>query len=737
MAEYLVKGSITEVSEAVRCHLQSERFDIRWQQESPYLVWGVKGRLPGMQLVMRVRMKPCGEALIVNAHCQHGWLRRVVVLLFAMCLSADLVILAINAEQLLKALGRVMTLLSLFLLVVSRTISPMIVSFGLSPFDIVLIGGFILAFPLLYRTSRFEEWAVADLASIETDLWESLRTRFRLRPRALSEFRTISGKGAINVFVPMFLAAQILLYQVHPLAPLCTLPYCGLLALFVFLAFICHREPALSAQCLCARNVVRTTLLRCQILLLICFGWGLTIGYHLGHQPPRSSTSLPAQPTLKMFGETAVSFGDTTDDPRMRMSLIREDTIFWAQQIARKLPSISNRLGFVSNVFIAITGAVIAVALIVLMRVVVAMAKEIAEFPEYWRQYVGRREPDWVRLSVSGMGSPPVWFKIMIIIIYVFGMLLNIAALLVSLDGISFAITGHTVLCKSIGGFLAWFAVPFLTIGMITGTENASVWITLFRLGLGMFVALPALFYVRLVTGVAIRAINRITSRMRGVFQRNRIPSAVKTFVLNTCVDHALACPRMRVFPSRALQVAIAPSFMGDRCIINVSSAALSRFTEAELKAALAHELGHVRQGLRRLRMLSSLCILGGHPPWLLALMFNLQELEERADQFALQAGAAPQALVGAILKTTDPPLQLARWFHRGLMRLRNHIPGRMHRWMFRAVQWFLIMDRFLFTGELTAFAHPPLRDRMTTILAHKELHQNTLPSSLTQVDPK
>jgi Zn-dependent protease with chaperone function len=100
--------------------------------------------------------------------------------------------------------------------------------------------------------------------------------------------------------------------------------------------------------------------------------------------------------------------------------------------------------------------------------------------------------------------------------------------------------------------------------------------------------------------------------------------------------------------------------------------------------------------------------------------MLDLQELEEQADQFALQAGADPNALIGAILKSSAPTLRLATWIRRLLMLLRHRIPPRIHQGALRAFRWFLILDRFLFTDELSASSHPPLWDRMTTILTWK-----------------
>jgi Zn-dependent protease with chaperone function len=139
--------------------------------------------------------------------------------------------------------------------------------------------------------------------------------------------------------------------------------------------------------------------------------------------------------------------------------------------------------------------------------------------------------------------------------------------------------------------------------------------------------------------------------------------------------------------------------------------------TEAELKAAVAHELGHVRQGTAWLRWLRLISTLGGHPPWFLLLPVDLRSLEEEADQFALRAGADPQALASAVIKAGNlggsiirKGAVLAAW-------LQTRVPDRALRPISSIVRSAAVVDRFLFTDYLVSSPHPAIRDRLAAIL--------------------
>ena len=92
---------------------------------------------------------------------------------------------------------------------------------------------------------------------------------------------------------------------------------------------------------------------------------------------------------------------------------------------------------------------------------------------------------------------------------------------------------------------------------------------------------------------------------------------------------------------------------LGGKSIIELSSGTIELLTQQELRAAIAHELGHIRQGLWKVSALKLLSSLAMFPNYYLTLCLDWAKKEMDADQFALKIIKDTEPLKQALIKMT------------------------------------------------------------------------------------
>jgi Zn-dependent protease with chaperone function len=350
--------------------------------------------------------------------------------------------------------------------------------------------------------------------------------------------------------------------------------------------------------------------------------------------------------------------------------------------------------------------------------------QEVTGIPESWQERVAQNSADWIRLpsAIESRGLRGFSFRMPVILLFILGAVINVLALLAALDLFWILMSDHALLFPQSECLVSWFFVPFLSLGMLKEPADVHGWDLVARIVLLAIVLPPLYVWGRRTLGIGADWFRGIGLAL-GLARRSRtISQELRTTLTELCRNTNLPVPRLRILRRGTVFLCLRTGLVARRPILLISTGALSRLTEPEMKAAIAHELGHANQNLGRFRWLRIASILGGYPPWFLLLLTDLRQLEEDADRFALQAGAEPQYLASAIIKASSvEPSEssgltaiLSRWIDR-------HAPQKMRDPLLKALRSGLVLDRFLFSDDLVASSHPLPRDRIAAIFARAD----------------
>jgi Zn-dependent protease with chaperone function len=207
-------------------------------------------------------------------------------------------------------------------------------------------------------------------------------------------------------------------------------------------------------------------------------------------------------------------------------------------------------------------------------------------------------------------------------------------------------------------------------------------------------------------------------------FSGQQVPENLVLHIKSLCKKYAVKIPKIVKILKKTVCLSILPSYGVGKPIIFISDGAILKLTEAEIKAAIAHEIGHIKQGIWKFYMLRTIAIICGYPPWFLMLLIDLRGIEEDADKFALDVGEEPVALSQAIIKTSVPGYYSGQQMPSTLLVLCDRI--RIIKPVLKACRLVLIIDSFLCTDELIGFSHPTPKDRIATIMAGTKVISDT-----------
>jgi Zn-dependent protease with chaperone function len=257
---------------------------------------------------------------------------------------------------------------------------------------------------------------------------------------------------------------------------------------------------------------------------------------------------------------------------------------------------------------------------------------------------------DWrsktAALKDVGIEPPPFEFmsykyklltNFCIAIEYLLGTMLNYLALLFSLEVTNFAFFDRTFMESSKALFM-WAIAVFYT----DKEFHNSLWLG--KLVLFLF-TLPFFIFV------GSRVVNIVKDLLRGASKDDEKIGRINNFVNSASIKYGMQKPEIKIIKDNRISVSTNVGLGRLRQIIEISSAALKTFDEDELKAAVAHELGHIIQGLNGLRLAKILSAVGLFPSYILTLGFDFVKMEYESDRIAVEITNDPDSLKRAIKK--------------------------------------------------------------------------------------
>ncbi len=320
-----------------------------------------------------------------------------------------------------------------------------------------------------------------------------------------------------------------------------------------------------------------------------------------------------------------------------------------------------------------------------------------------WRHQVMKRDStDDVAPFVPTQKISESWryerlFRGAIFFYIILGSLINVAAQIFYLDSLSYVLFSRALLFKATVNLWSWH---FVTCRIIFGEEIGQI----LAIVTVLIVSLPLLLIIgawirRLCVGLEFL----IRILLHSLHKENHPDIAsLKQGLKGICQQAALKVPRLLPTRRRVSRLRLWHGL--GISVIEFNTALLDSLTEAELMAAMAHELGHLQQGQGQITLLKLLSTLAMFPNYVLALCIDWPKLEHQADQFAVEATNDPDALKHALVKIAAAQIS----YNSKDTQLNSRLAQK-----FRGIKTVL---QYYLGDSLLGYAHPSLTERLEAI---------------------
>jgi len=354
--------------------------------------------------------------------------------------------------------------------------------------------------------------------------------------------------------------------------------------------------------------------------------------------------------------------------------------------------------------------------LVIMVAVVYAVSnlRALLAIPRRWTEMIGSKMPTAPVLRDAGHeGSvPPVLSLVSLASVHVFGGVTNLLGAFASAECLSFVLSERALIWPGAASLLGW--VPAITqeLGRLTSTGDSNWWPFVWRAVIVLF-CLPFLllvcsYCIHLGGGLA-----RFLTTMYATVSRRREIRQMAPLVAELSRTAGVHIPTLRVTSDTLIAVTVRPNWRGSRAVIQVSTGALERLSQQELRALLAHEIGHLRQGMGAIwwaRFISRITLF---PTCYMALVFDFHQREYEADELAARVCGgedltsalkkiAADTAVRCVLTASKPRDEREEW---SLMEVLGWITTPLRR-----------LYALMFRDEFVGYTHPPVELRITNV---------------------
>jgi len=301
----------------------------------------------------------------------------------------------------------------------------------------------------------------------------------------------------------------------------------------------------------------------------------------------------------------------------------------------------------------------------------------------------------------------PFSMRALILLHGILGGLINVVVAMFFVESLSYVISGQTLLFDRTANLLSWiFAVFTILGGPYVGRPMALLVLSVINL--------PSLF---LFGTFLRRGMGSIRLLVRILFHRLHKASPAQdkklaSFIKETCVQHGLKTPLLVLTADDAIVLRLRQLPLARGSLIEISQGTMRLLTAKELRAAIAHEIGHMRQGLWRMSILKSLSSLALFPNYYLTLCVDWARKEIDADSFAVMVTEDPSSLKQALIKISAAQLKYRAAYS-------NETSGFIGCILMGAKQRLSslrISIQFFLGDRLFGYAHPYLSERLAEI---------------------
>ncbi len=331
---------------------------------------------------------------------------------------------------------------------------------------------------------------------------------------------------------------------------------------------------------------------------------------------------------------------------------------------------------------------------------------------------------EWGRMTgyverPKGLFVPPVhlesakthWaLSLAIVTHYLLGSFITVITGVISFDAICYVVSKQSLIIKPLGVLYAWiFAFGSMALSRpISRIGGDCLLITL---------SLPFIIFVvinikRTVSFVSAKIMWQ--SRNKAIFPADNAEQRVgniQEFLRKTCERFGLTVPMLIIEEKSKQPICIRGGLIRKTSTLRANQNLLENLTPEELEAAVAHELGHLIQGLRKIEWLKLLSVVTMHSNYYLTLCLDLLQREVEADRFAIDAGVKPDMLSKAMVKASvfDFDYEPSLW-----KRISSRIAKGLEKVL--RVEGAGMVNEFFFGEAIVGYTHPLLSERLAAI---------------------
>ena len=297
----------------------------------------------------------------------------------------------------------------------------------------------------------------------------------------------------------------------------------------------------------------------------------------------------------------------------------------------------------------------------------------------------------------------PASFYVVMLVFCLTATVVNIVAAVLTIDAMGYIFIGRAVFIAQSANIYSWL---FVSCKVLFGDNlgfviASSLLIVLFLPMLLVF----ASFLRRLI--IRLFFYQRLLSSIKTPFDRKTL--MLQNFANNTSQRCSIKAPLLLI--DNSYQLIHTCLLINLRPVIVINRRLFDILDTDELKAVVAHELGHIKTGLLKSQILKALSIILLFPNYFLSICLNWPKYEIESDKFALEQTGNPDALKRAIVKISVAQLDYAG---------KNKQRTIFDKLKYRSADTIRSMS-FFFGDSLLGYTHPHQSNRLAAIDSYKK----------------
>ena len=329
----------------------------------------------------------------------------------------------------------------------------------------------------------------------------------------------------------------------------------------------------------------------------------------------------------------------------------------------------------------------------------------------WYREMAKPLMPSIPYLPMAWQWKIPVELRALVLLYYICGGVINLSTAFFCFSGLSYVFAGKTFFVPKLANLWSWIFVPGkMFFGEIGGQVVGVILVLCINLP---FLILLGTYMRRLFKNIFL--IYQVIS-MRFSDSKSEEQFIIE-FMKEICAKSKIYKPTVMFTDDKSVVLRLHGLIFSKKSIIEISKGAFALLDQEELKVAIAHELGHVEQGIRKVEVLKLLSSLALFPNYYLTLCLNWSGQEIEADRFALNFTNNPQTLKQALIKISTSQVSYLKpasndFTENSIDYKRKLFIGRLKK------KWYTMTMslRFFFGDSLFGYAHPYLSERLDAI---------------------